>query len=282
MIDHTIKAILKPTRPLLSFGVNVAAKVLNKKHLRDNEIEITKHNIKVSGLGRKFDGYKVLQLSDIHLGSWMGEEKLQEIVDLTNEQKPDIILITGDFVSYFLVDIPESMQIIMRKLNAKDGVYAVLGNHDYWENTGQIIKDIKKSGINLLTNDVAEIKRGKEKLIVAGVDDILDGKPDLKKVLDKLNDDSPAIIMCHEPDYAIEVTKTKRFFLQLSGHSHGGVITIPGLPTIKGRMFKHFHRGMYDVDGMKLYVNRGVGSHIFRLRINCKPEISIFKLTPGK
>ena len=229
-------------------------------------------------LDPQFEGYRVAQISDLHMGHWINAERLDGVAALINEQNPDLVVITGDFVSYSLKQVEEDMAAGLQKISAADGVVAVLGNHDHWLDPARVRSVLSKGGVRELANDVLTMHRGSATLHVAGVDDILVGANDLNKVLEILPDDGPAILLAHEPDFADESAESGRFGLQLSGHSHGGQILLPRLGPMRGEMFRRYPLGRYQVGDMVQYTNPGIGTHVLRLRINCPPEITMVTL----
>jgi len=168
---------------------------------------------------------------------------------------------------------------VLKNLKPKDATVAVLGNHDHWVGAKQIRSVMDESNIIELENDVYTLKRGKATLHIAGVDSITFEKHDLDAVLNKLPSSGPAILLAHEPDFADISAATGRFSLQLSGHSHGGQMVIPMFGTpFRGSQFRKYPLGEYKVGKMVQYTNRGLGTNVFWIRINCPPEITILRL----
>lgn len=152
-----------------------------------------------------------------------------------------MIAITGDFVSYILDETICNMFKSLKNLKPKDVTVAVLGNHDHWIGAEDIRRIMEETNIIELENDIYTIKHGNAMLHIAGVDSITLEKHNLDAVLEKLPKSGPAILLAHEPDFADESSETERFCLQLSGHSHGGQIIIPGLGTpIRGPNFRKY------------------------------------------
>jgi predicted MPP superfamily phosphohydrolase len=138
---------------------------------------------------------------------------------------------------------------------------------------------LKSSGIADLTNSVFTITRGNDKLHLCGVDDIWEGDIRLDDVVDKIPDDSAAILLVHEPDFADVSAKIRRFDLQVSGHSHGGQVVVPFLgPPILPYLGQKYPSGLYQVGNMLQYTNRGVGMIDPPVRFNCPPEVTLFIL----
>jgi predicted MPP superfamily phosphohydrolase len=236
--------------------------------------------VDIPQLASVFRNYRIVHISDIHYGQWVSSERLEGIVELVNKSCPDIVAVTGDFVSYLLDDsIEEEIATHLKKLNPKDAAIAVLGNHDHWAGAEKVKEILKKSGIIDITNDVHIIEKDGSKLIFAGVDSVMMKRARLDLVLEKTPPDAPAVLLAHEPDFAIATALTKRFSLQLSGHSHGGQFFIPGLGTpFRGRHSLRYPHGLYRVGGMALFTSTGLGTNSYWLRVNCPPEIAVVDL----
>ena len=242
-------------------------------------IEISDVHLQLPRLAPEFEGYRLVQISDIHLGTWINKASLDIVVDKVNQLTPDLIAITGDFVSFAAEDFTNDLVGALRKLTPKDACVAILGNHDYWTNPHIIRWVLKESAIIDLSNDVFSVQRQEAFLHLVGIDDFLINLDKLGRVLDQLPDDGAAILLAHEPDFADVSAASRRFDLQLSGHTHGGQIVIPVL----GRLIlpsrgQKYPSGRYLINGMILYTNRGLGTTWLRFRYNCPPEISLFTL----
>lgn len=245
-----------------------------------NDFKIEHQKIVIPSLAPAFHGYKIVHISDIHYGQWISADRLRGVVDLINQIDPDIVVVTGDFVSYLLNDkMEEEMVEQLSKLKPKGATVAVLGNHDHWAGVERVRTILRKSNILDISNSVFEASKPNSKLIIAGVDSVMLKKDRLDLVLERIPSNVPAILLAHEPDFASESAATQRFSLQLSGHSHGGQFIIPKLGTpIRGNQFMKYPLGMYKVEGMTLYTNRGLGTNSYWLRINCPPEITVITL----
>ena len=251
---------------------------------KSNLFDLINVNVKIKDLPFAFNNYKIINLTDIHLGQWISPEYLDGIVDYVNQLNPDMITLTGDYVSYILDGYEDALLDSFKKLNAKDGKFAVLGNHDHWNDAEKIRKILEKADVVDLSNDVYTIEKNGEKLNISGVDSCTVGADDLDKVLEKLPEDGVSILLVHEPDFAKISSKTERFDLQMSGHSHGGQLVIPGVKTTPFRCSYslRYPVGLYKVGDMIQYTSRGLGTNTFWLRINCKPEITLFYLKTDK
>jgi uncharacterized protein len=260
---------------LLIFCILLYAKVIEP-----NWIEIKSLQLTLPHLASEFNGYRIVQISDIHRDQWMNTRRLKRIVHLVNQQHPDLIAITGDLVTRNLPRLIPSLKPALEELTPRDRTVAVLGNHDHENDTKAIIKILKQSGVFDLNNTVYTLQRGNAILNIAGVDDVGMGKDRLDLVLQQLPPQGAAILLAHEPDFANTSAATARFDLQLSGHSHGGQIRLPFIkPLILPPWGEKYYSGEYEVGKMFLYTNRGVGMTGLHLRLFARPEITIFTLS---
>lgn len=265
-------------REQMQISLAQAMHALGRDRFDVSDFAIVPLPVTLPDLNPEFEDYRIAHISDLHMGHWLNGERLDGVAALINQQNPDLVVITGDFVSYSMKQIEEDMIAGLQKIYAVDGVVAVLGNHDHWLDPTGVRRLLNAGGVRELANDVLSLHRGSASLHVAGVDDILVGADDLTKVLGILPDEGPAILLAHEPDFAEKSAQTGRFGLQLSGHSHGGQILLPGLGPIRGEMFRKYPLGRYQVGDMVQYTNPGIGTHVLRLRINCPPEITLVTL----
>jgi predicted MPP superfamily phosphohydrolase len=235
-------------------------------------------------LPASFSGLRVAQISDIHMGGWMDLDRFQQVADLTLAEKPDILLITGDFLlgDATMTDIGQAVDdliTVLSPLTRSIPSFAVLGNHDYWADSEAVRKMLTLSGVTDLTNTVFTLTRDSDKLHLCGVDDVWEGNVCLEEVMAQLEDDSAAILLAHEPDYADISAATGRFDLQISGHTHGGQVAIPIFgPPVLPYLGQKYPSGLYKVGNMFQYTNRGVGMSRLAIRFNCPPEITVFEL----
>jgi len=246
----------------------------NHEDFQVEQVEVT-----IPHLDPAFHNYRLLNISDIHLGQWITPKHLEGVVQMVNDEKPDSITITGDFVSYLLEDVAWDLENSLKKLKPKEFSLAVLGNHDHWLSADKIREILHRCNIIDVSNSFHTISHDEAPLHIAGVDSVMLGKHRLDLVLEKLPAEGPAILLAHEPDFADISSTTGRFSLQISGHSHGGQFLIPGLGTfIRGPHFLKYPAGKYMVGDMVQYTSRGLGTNVFWLRINCAPEITVFTL----
>lgn len=241
-------------------------------------IELRRIRLGLRRLSSAFRGYRLVQISDIHIDGWM-RERLPGIVRLINEQRPDLVAITGDFVTNRPRRYAAALVEALTPLRARDGVVGVLGNHDHWSSASTVRAIMKDSGIVEIGNRVHTVRRGDASLHVAGVDDYLVHADRLDRVLERLPAEGAAVLLVHEPDYADVSAATGRFDLQISGHSHGGQIRLPllGAPYLP-RYARKYPMGLYRVGEMFHYTNRGLGMLGPHVRLNCRPEVTVFTL----
>lgn len=240
-------------------------------------LEITHLELTLPRLPATFDGYRLVQISDIHMDSWMTQSRLANIVNIVNDQNPDSIAITGDFVSVEAESKFDALVSELSRLKPHDISTAVLGNHDHWTNPAVVSEIINQSGIININNAVFTIRRGAAELHLAGVDDFWEKQDRLDLVLQTLPKAGCAILLAHEPDFADLSAPTGRFDLQISGHSHGGQVIFPIMgPIVVPNYARKYPLGLYQVGDMLQYTNRGVGMIPPRVRFNCRPEITVF------
>lgn len=246
-----------------------------------NNPVVERINIPIRNLAPSLAGFCIVQISDIHMWPIVNIHLVRKSVKIINTLQPDLIVITGDFVTRFIRAIyplaPE-----LGKLQAHHGVFASLGNHDLWVNAEVITHALKTCGVGVLINQGVPIYANGALIWLAGIDDAIAGNPDLNTALNGIPADCPVVLLGHEPDPADEVSLDGRVDLMLTGHSHGGQIRLPliGSP-FKAHQAQKYDRGLYNVKDMWLYVNRGLGVITsVPLRLNCPPEISAFTLIP--
>ena len=257
---------------------------LPDKQFSEKKIDLVEVNIELADLGWNFNNYKILNLTDIHLGQWINPEYLEDLIDYVNTLNYDLVTLTGDYFSYVVDGYEEALSDSFKKLKSRDGKFGVLGNHDHWMGSS-IIRDIfKQSDIIDLSNDVHTLERDGEFLNICGVDSCTVCADNLDRVIAKMPKGIPSILLAHEPDFAKESSQTNFFDLQISGHSHGGQFIIPKVETtpFRGPNSTKYPVGLYKVRDMIQYTSKGLGTNSFRIRINCKPEVTIITLKTGK
>lgn len=238
-------------------------------------LEISNVELILPRLPAQFNGFRLVQISDIHHDEWMTSDRVLDIISQINGLLPDAVVITGDFVTGGLRVVAEELKMVFSQLAPP--TYAVPGNWDHWGYVPVLDEIMRETGIVNLTNTHFTLEREGALLHLAGVDDVLQGNPQLDSVVAQLPNEGAAILLVHEPDFADLTLQTGRFDLQLSGHSHGGQVDLPFLgPQYLPEMATKYWRGLYQAGGFYLYVNRGLGMIRQKIRFNCRPEITIF------
>ena len=265
-----------------ALGVLLLGGLVYVRKVEPEDVEVVPVSLVLPRLDAAFEGYRIAQISDIHADGWMTPGRVLSLVNLINAEAPDLVAITGDFATYsrFRSLIRHASRLVapLRRLQATDGVVAVLGNHDHKTDARTVRRVLAASGVIELHNAVLTLRRGGESLYLCGVDDLKEGTPRLDRALEGLSEEGAAVLLAHEPDFADESAAIGRFDLQLSGHSHGGQVGVPLLrcPFLP-KLSRQYPTGLYRVGDMFLYTNRGLGAHP-RFRFNCRPEITIFTL----
>nr|WP_205092481.1 metallophosphoesterase [Thalassobacillus pellis] len=253
------------------------------RYMEPDMLTIQTETIKNTSIPESFQDFKIVQFTDTHVGFHYSLDQLKNVVDTINQQQPDLILFTGD-----LVDKPheytwdEDIVSVLEQLQAPHGKYWIYGNHDHGGYGTEVVKKtMADSGFTVLQNSSTAIQKGNGLFYLAGLDDVMLGRPNLEKALQGVDPSVFTIMMVHEPDYADYV---KRFpvDVQLSGHSHGGQIQVPLFgylvtPPHAEKYVEGFHElGDYP---LQLYVSRGLGTTRLPYRFLCKPELTVFKLS---
>lgn len=243
--------------------------------------KLTRINLPLANLPEAFEGLVLVHLTDLHINPWTTPERFSEVVEMVNAQSPDVIAITGDFIDgRTMRDQTPRLQEQLGQLQAKLGKFAVMGNHDHRSGVSHVREMLAESDIRELPNRAVPLHKDGQVLTICGLDDYKEKKLDLPALLADMPEESCAILMVHEPDFADISGPTRRFSLQLSGHSHGGQINIPFYgPPITPRYARKYPRGLYQVGEMTLYTNTGIGMIPPLVRFNCRPEVAVFTLT---
>ena len=270
--------------------------------LLSGNLKTEKLIVKIPSLPLSLAGLKLVQMSDFHYDNdLLSTKMLTEAIAVSNTAKPDLVILTGDYVNTIARPIHQ-LALELKNLESRFGVYAVLGNHDiyYPSSKPEIINALTNVGINVLWNQIA-YPVGKT-LPLVGLADIYSREFNPELIMNQLDSTTPRIVLSHNPDTA-EILQKWRVDLQLSGHTHGGQIVIPGkrpvivyyikiiekIPKKIRRKFPFLHQthailkhwkwseGLHQVGNNQLYVNRGLGTY-FPGRLFCPPEVTIITL----
>jgi predicted MPP superfamily phosphohydrolase len=274
---------------LIGTGTVAAGLALYSGEIARHEIEIVHRPIAITNLPDPFHGYRIVQLSDIHLDEYTEPFFLERIVRQVNTLAPDLVLLTGDFITHGSLTFIAGGHALRRCAEILTTLtaplrYAILGNHDVSFNGAAVIEALSSHGTPVLVNQHLPIERNGARLWLCGVDDPGTSHPDLDLTL-PTKPDGPVLLMAHEPDFADYVIAHPRgslVDLMLAGHSHGGQIRLPFLgPLILPPMGEKYPEGHYRFNRMQLYVNRGIGTVGLPFRLNCPPEITVITLQPA-
>lgn len=222
---------------------------------------------------------KIVFLTDIHRGPFTTKYFLEKISNEIEKIEVDIILFGGDYIYSSIKYLKDSLSSF-KKLNPKLGKWGVLGNHDNFLGRKEVIKYLKENDVNLLNNNSIKLISGENTLSLFGVDDFKTGHPNLISALKFIKKDELTIGISHNPILWVKTKTNFQADLLLSGHTHGGQIDIPliGPPFLLPGHGREFYRGLYNLNGMKLYVSRGIGTIHIPLRLFCPPEITTINI----
>jgi predicted MPP superfamily phosphohydrolase len=238
-------------------------------------IETTEHTVAVPHLPPALQGLRVAHLTDFHRSRHTSDILLRHAVAAANAAKPDLILLTGDFVTNDARDIAPCGHILA-PLCAPLGVFAILGNHDYYTDGPAVERQLTGLGFQVLLNRSVRLSNG---LRIVGLDDDRYHHTDVPQSFREVQPEEPTLVMAHNP--ALIERMADRECVVFSGHTHGGQVRVPILTKREIRRIgaKHYEQGWYTVGKARLYVNRGLGRVGIPLRLFCRPELALFTLT---
>jgi uncharacterized protein len=253
-----------------------------------HELEIVYLTIKLRRLPDAFAGMKIVHISDFHFEEYTEAAFLDAVVRNVNAAAPDLVVLTGDFVSskplprQFSVGLGYQCAEHLSRITCPLR-YAILGNHDCLVGSHAITDALHSHGIPVLANSSVPLERNGQRIWLAGIKDVLEDKPDLGAALPAgRSEREPVILLAHEPDFA-DYAIGRQVDLVLSGHTHGGQILLPLLPPLllPDMGIKYVH-GLFRLGGgVQLYVNRGIGAVTLPFRFRCQPEITVITLSQG-
>lgn len=289
-MKQTSKPIFTRRTFLKASALGVAGLALYSGEVERHWIDVLRHDVNLQGLHPEFDGMRIVQLSDIHMDRFTEPFFLRNAIEKINGLSPDAVFLTGDFVTSGKSSNVEALNAawdcakILRDLSCKS-VYAVLGNHDINSGAKEITAALNSSEIQVLRNSYLPLERGSGRIWLAGLDDPLEGRPDIDATVPahiRNVRNEPVVLMCHAPDYATHIQAHpagQAIGLMLSGHTHGGQVRLPFIGAlVLPPMGQKFVEGWFEFNRMKLYVNRGIGTIGVPFRFDCPPEITVFTL----
>ncbi|HEY5610188.1 MAG TPA: metallophosphoesterase [Thermoanaerobaculia bacterium] len=241
------------------------------------DLEVTVHEVAIDDLPMAFDGYKIAFLSDTHVAPFMRRDLYREIVAQIRKRETDLVLLGGDYVTWKR-HIPLMAELLIGDMQPPDGIYGVLGNHDYWAGAQAVIDALRSRDVRFLVNQSVELARGDAVIDLVGIDEVYRGDPDLEKAFTNVPGDRPCLGVSHHPDI-IDWIGNHRFDLLVCGHTHGGQIRVPyfGALVVPSRHESKYAAGFFRERNTLMYVGRGIGA-VPPIRILCKPELPLFIL----
>jgi len=283
--------VLRPItrRKFLGFAaVAVGAIAVDSTLIEPNHPRIVRREIALRRWPARLDGFTIALLSDFHYDPLFSKHPLHAAIGMVNDLRPDLVALTGDFVSVPFSETWESDQKaassadpcarLLRQIRAPHGLWAVLGNHDFSTDPDVVTSALQSQGIHVLANQSAPIEAGGARFWLAGVKDILSETSDLDAAIAPVPRDESTLLLAHEPDYADHVARYP-VDLQLSGHSHGGQVRFPLLgPLYLPLLARKYVWGLYRIGSLTLYTNPGLGTYGVPVRWNCPPEITFLTL----
>ena len=266
-----------------------------KGFLNSRNLELLKVRVPLKRLPSAFDGLKVGQITDIHAGPLVPPKLIRKGVDLIIARRPDLIVLTGDFVSGatkilwttyggFKQRHYDYCMEELGRLKAPLGVFAVLGNHDFWsgpEVAAKVARGLENIGVRVLRNEAVRIETESQHLYIAGVDDYWENSYSLTKALEGIPEDICRILLSHNPDVNQDVEFLKRRIdFIISGHTHGGQIVLPfvGAPYLPSPFGQKYRAGLVRDGERQTFVSRGLGLFFVPVRLNCPPDVSVITL----
>lgn len=264
-----------PSTPLraLAAGITQAARAAFAEPYM---LTVEHRVIHLSRLPEALDGLRIVQLSDLHHSPFTGSDQIKRAIEMTNSLEPDIVALTGDYVSHER-EYAAPCAEMLGDLRARYGVYAVLGNHDHWTDASLITDLFRLAGIRMLINEGMRFELNGAAFWLAGVDDTMVGLEDLSLALAGSRQDEMKLLLAHNPIILRRAARAG-VDLVLSGHTHGGQVTLRSERSASGRPRRRLLRGLGRQGETQIYVTRGLGTVVLPIRYGCPPEVSLLEL----
>lgn len=239
-------------------------------------LTIERQPIFLRRLPKSLNGFRIVQLSDLHYGPLTSEQQIRRAVETANNLEPDIIALTGDYISHERRYAARCAELV-GGLRARCGVYAVLGNHDHWTDAALITDLFRAEGIRVLINEGMRFEKNGAAFWLAGVDDTMVGLEDLSLALAGARRSELKLLLAHNPIILRRAARAG-VDLVLSGHTHGGQVILRSERSASGRPRRRLLRGLGRQGESQIYVSRGLGTVILPIRYGCPPEVSLLEL----
>lgn len=247
--------------------------------LERHRLTVEHHRVPVALGPRAPRTLRAVSLTDFHFDPLYEEDFLSECVRRTNELRPDFVFLTGDYITQSSRRIGD-FAAVLGGLVPACGVFACLGNHDHWDQPARVVAAFRRHHLEVLQNQHTRVACHGGEVIVSGLQSAWGGHPDWALASRGMKADERALTLLHEPDFADKLAQDGRIAMQFSGHTHGGQIRLPGFGALQlPKWGKSYEAGFYEVQKLKLYVNRGIGTIRHHVRLFCPPEIACFDLT---
>jgi predicted MPP superfamily phosphohydrolase len=249
----------------------------------EEDYEIVERDLPVRTLPAAFEGVRAAMIADIHSGPSMSKQRMDRYVEQINRLRPDVVFLPGDFVDHRISEIDPACEAL-RELRAPLGVFGCLGNHDYYADADIVARELTHAGVRMLRNEHLYLEKDGSRLALIGIDDVGKEHPFdalFGKAVAGLPPSVPNILLCHKP-YYLDDAAAWGVGAMLSGHTHGGQIVLARVfdfALTPASIASPYVAGMYTSDATNLYVSRGIGTVGIPVRINCPPEITVFRLT---
>lgn len=239
---------------------------------------ISETDIRILDLPSAFEGFRITQLTDVHHSRILGLNEVRRVVSLAQETKPDMFVLTGDYCTTYRRYI-EPCAEALGALNAPEGVWAVLGNHDHYTDPELTTRALQRHHIAVLNNAHTTLQRGSDAIQLSGIDDWSWNAADWTRAFTGLQTSTPTILLSHQPT-VLDLEQTNNVSLILSGHTHGGQVNLPfvGAPARFATNDLKYARGLFRRGDTQLYVSTGTGVIGLPLRFGVRPEIAVLRL----
>ena len=277
-LSKRIGAMRDSETPLRAIAGNLS-KVAKLAIEEANSLSLERVEITLEKLPSKLDGFRIVHLSDIHHSPFTGLDHIKRVVKISNRLKPDIFLLTGDYVSHHSEFVGPAAEVL-GELRAEYGTHACLGNHDHWTDADLVTHLFRGEGINVLINEGFRLETNGGSFWLAGVDDYMVGKTDVASALKGSFPDELKILLAHNPIIFRQSVRSS-VDLTLSGHTHGGQIKLRDEDRRIIRRRK-LSSGLHKRVDSQIYITRGIGTVVLPVRFQCPPEISLLELRSSR
>lgn len=258
-------------------GISAYARLIEPHHYWISETDIF-----IRDLPERFEDFRITQLTDVHHSRILGLDEVRRVVELAQQTRPDMFVLTGDYTTSYRRFI-EPCAEALSSLNAPEGVWAVLGNHDHYTDPELTARALERHHISVMNNAHTTLRRGPDALQLSGIDDWTWNAVDWTRAFSGLNPSTPTVLLSHQPS-VLDFEQTREVSLILSGHTHGGQLRLPfvGAPARFATTDLKYDRGLFRRGETQLYVSSGTGVIGLPVRLGVRPEIAVLRLKAKK